>query len=63
MHRDVKLENIMIAEKDDLNTVKLIDFGFACFKQNSGKQSYLGSPMYMSPEIIRKERYDVTKLT
>jgi serine/threonine protein kinase len=28
-HRDIKLENIMIFDNDDLQNVKLIDFGLS----------------------------------
>ena len=33
VHRDIKLENILVTqgEKGDKMTIKLTDFGFACF--------------------------------
>ena len=54
-HRDIKLENILVKEDD---IIKIIDFGFAV---KSGKDSYqklfCGTPSYMSPEIVNKEKY------
>ena len=64
IHRDIKLENILInyeseQDKEDLNlmkaTAKIIDFGFACFINKSGLlYSTLGSPINMDPIILKK---------
>jgi serine/threonine protein kinase len=64
VHRDIKLENILInfeteKDKEELNmmkaTVKIIDFGFACFIDKSGLlYSTLGSPINMDPIILKK---------
>ena len=44
-HRDIKLENILVNES---NQVKLIDFGFSVMSK--GKQNtYCGTPSYMAP--------------
>ena len=59
-HRDLKLENIMCTNSDlnDFN-IKLTDFGFSCFFDPKAKLSLcLGSPLYMSPELHREEKYD-----
>jgi serine/threonine protein kinase len=62
IHRDLKLENIMVqwsSEKDKPPSLKLCDFGFACFKQGkSSKRLRLGSPHYMSPEVVQFKEYD-----
>ena len=43
---------------DDL-VVKLTDFGFAqYFSEDKKFEEVLGSPLYMPPEIIRREKYD-----
>ena len=61
MHRDIKLENIMVNfsnenDKKNLNLlkaqVKIIDFGLA-MKGSMGK-TVLGSPLTMDPKIIEK---------
>lgn len=59
-HRDIKLPNLLLKEdKADLTegTVKLIDFGFARrFTPEEGMKTVCGSPAYMAPEILLKER-------
>ena len=64
IHRDVKLDNILLnyeneKDKEDLNlmkaTVKIIDFGFACKISKAGLQyTALGSPINMDPLILKK---------
>ena len=50
-HRDLKLDNILVEEKN--NMVKIIDFGFAAFCSNSQKlKIFCGTPSYMAPEIV-----------
>lgn len=61
-HRDIKLENILCMPQqnpeDDL-VVKLTDFGFAShYRHNEQFNLPLGTPHYMSPEIICEEDYD-----
>ncbi|ELA40902.1 CAMK/CAMKL protein kinase [Vittaforma corneae ATCC 50505] len=56
VHRDIKLENIVIA--DDMN-IKLCDFGFSTFvKQNQQLTDFCGSIQYCSPEMINQQAYD-----
>jgi len=60
VHRDLKLENVMFTSNDfdDLN-LKLIDFGFASkFERENGMSLILGSPLYMAPELVKREKYD-----
>jgi len=54
-HRDIKLENILVKNNDE---VKIIDFGFA-IKNDTNTYSKLlcGTPSYMSPEIVNKKKY------
>ena len=60
MHRDIKLENIMVNfdnenDKKKLNllksTVKIIDFGTA--RKGLGK-TFIGTPEYMAPFVLKK---------
>ena len=54
VHRDLKPENILFSNKDDYSTLKLIDFGLATniLTIQEKKKSVVGTPYYMSPEII-----------
>ncbi len=54
VHRDLKPENILFSNKDDYSTLKLIDFGLASniLTIQEKKKSVVGTPYYMSPEII-----------
>ena len=53
IHRDLKLENIMIQED---GYVKLIDFGLSKFLEaNKYTSTIAGTVMYMAPEILNEE--------
>ena len=65
MHRDLKLDNILVnfKDKNDKNIlnmygaqVKIIDFGFAAHVDNKIDlhKSVLGSPLYMDPKLLKK---------
>ena len=58
VHRDVKLENILIQNlQDGIQVLKLGDFGLAT-KLNEGKLNQkCGSPIYVAPEILLGEAY------
>jgi len=64
IHRDLKLENIMVdIEKEPSGNTKIIckvtDFGFAVAMDPSGKETLaLGTPSYMAPEIVSRQAYD-----
>lgn len=54
-HRDVKLENILL---DESNNVKLIDFGFStCMPLEKKSSVFCGTPSYMAPEIVARREY------
>ena len=55
VHRDLKLENILV---DDNLHMKVADFGFATFKKIHKLQSYRGTMTYMAPEIKEGKTYD-----
>ena len=59
IHRDVKLENILISIKD--LKVKLIDFGFSVIEdelEDKLLKDYCGTPNYIAPEIVKKRGYE-----
>lgn len=60
IHRDLKPQNLLISEG---HILKLSDFGLAkeLKKEDAEidlKQTYCGSPMYMSPELIQHKKYN-----
>ena len=57
-HRDIKPENIMFGLKDNINTIKLIDFGLS--SNSFEHKNYLencGTLIYMAPEQISNKIY------
>ena len=55
VHRDLKLENILV---DNGLQLKIADFGFATYKKISKLTSYRGTKTYMAPEIKEGKTYD-----
>ena len=57
-HRDIKPENIMFGSKDNINSIKLIDFGLS--SNSFEHKNYLencGTLIYMAPEQISNKIY------
>jgi eukaryotic-like serine/threonine-protein kinase len=54
LHRDIKPSNIMLSRE---GVVKIMDFSVAELTQHAttGRRSLVGSPLYMSPEQVRRE--------
>jgi calcium-dependent protein kinase len=50
VHRDIKPENILFSNKKDYSTLRIIDFGLATQTVKDTKS--VGTPYYMSPELI-----------
>ena len=56
MHRDLKLENIMMEQNGYL---KIIDFGLAkVLVSDTVAYTQCGTPEYYAPEILRRGGYD-----
>ena len=62
LHRDIKLENIMISQKEkdnetgeELFWAKIIDFGTAkIFEKNKTEKDVVGSSYYIAPEVLKQ---------
>ncbi|OHS97121.1 CAMK family protein kinase [Tritrichomonas foetus] len=55
VHRDMKLENIMI---DGKGNVKLTDFGLSSTYYNNLMKTFVGTPGYQPPEILAGNEYN-----
>ena len=63
VHRDLKLENILITEIEkekktgkSLFWIKIIDFGTAkIFEKNKSEKAVVGSSYYIAPEVLQKK--------
>merc|ERR1719375_2615936 len=58
MHRDVKPANIFLAED---GTLKLGDLGLGRFFSSQTMEAFskVGTPLYMSPEVLKGDGYDM----
>ncbi len=58
-HRDLKLENLILAEEGNLSSLRIADFGLARrMKTARGKlTAQCGSPAYVAPEVITGQEY------
>ena len=59
MHRDIKLDNILLSELQPSIKVKIADFSLAEFiKNRTGPLNKCGTPGFMAPEVFTEENYD-----
>lgn len=47
VHRDLKLENLLLARKDDISSMKIADFGLAKSLDRGQAQTVCGTPAYV----------------
>ena len=53
-HRDLKLENILLAKSGPTSRIKVTDFGLSKkWSSTSLLKTFVGTPTYMAPEVIR----------
>ena len=59
IHRDIKLDNILINKIVDKSeySIRVADFGLAVFKNDALLYHKCGSPGYVAPEIFRGTGY------
>ncbi len=58
VYYDLKSENILVREKDNLPVIKFIDFGLTTRVKDIDNVSAKGTSEYIAPEILRKEKID-----
>ncbi|CAG5112477.1 Oidioi.mRNA.OKI2018_I69.chr2.g6691.t1.cds [Oikopleura dioica] len=60
VHRDLKPENLLLDSKRPNAAIKLADFGLAieCQGNKPDHFGFAGTPGYLSPEVIKKEKYN-----
>ena len=54
VHRDLKLENLMFSSPGDIQSLKILDYGFSKHFESNGDtlSTVCGSPQYVAPEIL-----------
>ena len=58
MHRDLKLDNIILENNKEIE-ICILDFGFATFFKNYRSLfTSCGTPGYIAPEILDEKEYD-----
>ena len=60
VHRDLKPDNILIADTNDLTTIKIADFGLSAKYEHEcylALDQQVGTLIFMGPELILKKRY------
>ena len=58
VHRDIKLENILLEFEDDDCNIKLADFGLASLMKDLDPSIRCGTPGYVAPEVLCDKEYD-----
>mmetsp|Transcript_2278 Transcript_2278/g.2217 ORF Transcript_2278/g.2217 Transcript_2278/m.2217 type:complete len:187 (-) Transcript_2278:208-768(-) len=59
VHRDIKLENIMMSSNEESAYAKIVDFGLCCILgPGQTANESLGTLEYCSPEMVLMKNYD-----
>ena len=58
IHRDLKLENILLMNKDNNYQAKLADFGLSTTTDNIDLFRHCGTPGYVAPEVLLDKNYN-----
>mmetsp|Transcript_6369 Transcript_6369/g.21874 ORF Transcript_6369/g.21874 Transcript_6369/m.21874 type:complete len:417 (+) Transcript_6369:714-1964(+) len=57
LHRDIKPDNFLKANKTAKSPLKMIDFGLSCMWTGKQLRDTTGTPFYMAPEVLLKKGY------
>jgi len=57
VHRDLKLENLLLYSDKDISDFRLGDFGLATYMKNQPLTRKCGTVGYMAPEVLNSEPY------
>lgn len=58
VHRDLKPENLLLSEQNNLDSIRIADFGLANeITIANTLKSYCGTPGYMAPEVLSNQAY------
>jgi serine/threonine protein kinase len=53
IHRDLKPENVIL----HCGVVKICDFGWAAYVHDGLRDTFCGTPLYVSPEVLEGVKY------
>eukprot|EP00118_Oscarella_pearsei_P028549 m.2447 g.2447 ORF g.2447 m.2447 type:complete len:889 (+) comp8663_c0_seq1:136-2802(+) len=59
VHCDLKPENVLLANEEEMPLVKICDFGFSrIIHDHSFRNSVVGTPAYLAPEVLSNQPYN-----